>query len=302
MALLQKWREKHGPYATYRNLAKSFYDAGRPDLVETVCEVMTCDYPLVNTSPISLSRAIPNATAVTSSTIGSNDYLVLLLFSVILSFTERADTEGTEVGRIHYGRKTSEFAPNNLPHLPGPFIGRDEDMENITHLLKFSKYYHTQMVHIVGLPAVGKSTLAVHVGYEMASRGVAVRYINVDETHIFKSHEHTVTENHDQRSSTTSALTNRVSDIQLSWYSHTDKRYVSSSPEGLIQWAKGLSNDTLLILDNCDLLLQNSATQKAFVEMFVVLNKASHFLRIVTTSRLKVSLLDGFKLYREPCE
>jgi len=28
------------------------------------------------------------------------------------------------------------------------------------------------------------------------------------------------------------------------------------------------------------------------------LNKASHFLRIVTTSRLKVRLLDGFKLYQ----
>ena len=161
-------------------------------------------------------------------------------------------------------------------------------------------------MHIFGLPAVGKSTLAVHVGYEMASRGVAVRYINVDETHIFKSHEHIVTENHDQRSSATSgrrssatsALTNRVSDIQLSWYSHTDKRYVSSSPEGLIQWAKGLSNDTILIIDNCDPLLQSNVTQKEFVRMFSDLNIASRFLRIVSTSRLKVRLLDGFKLYK----
>jgi len=45
LALLQKWREKYGPNATYRNLAKSFYDASKPDLVETVCVVMTCDYP-----------------------------------------------------------------------------------------------------------------------------------------------------------------------------------------------------------------------------------------------------------------
>jgi len=45
LALLQKWREKHGPNATYRNLTKSFYDSGRFGLVETVCVVMTCDYP-----------------------------------------------------------------------------------------------------------------------------------------------------------------------------------------------------------------------------------------------------------------
>ena len=32
--------------------------------------------------------------------------------------------------------------------------------------------------------------------------------------------------------------------------------------------------------------------------MFVVLNRASHFLRIVSTSRLKVRLLDGFKLHK----
>ena len=108
----------------------------------------------------------------------------------------------------------NEVAPNNLPHLPGPFIGRDKEVDNITHLLRFAEHSHAKMVHIFGFPAVGKSTLAVHVGYEMARHGVTVRYINVDETHIFKSHEHIVTENHDQR--TSNALTKRVSDIELS--------------------------------------------------------------------------------------
>ena len=226
--------------------------------------------------------------------------LVSQLPSSVIS--DSGNTEGTEVGSICYVHKTS-VAPNDLPQLPDLLIGRDEDVENITHLLRFAKHSHTKMVHIFGLPAVGKSTLAIYVGYEMASRGVAVRYINVDETHIFRHIVH-VTENHGQRTSAFSDLTHSdlihqiFSNILLSWYSHTDEKYVSTSPEGLIQWAKGLSNDTLLILDNCDPLLQNSATQKAFVKMFVVLNKASHFLRIVTTSRLKVRLLDGFKLYK----
>ena len=93
----------------------------------------------------------------------------------------------SEIGSTYYGQKTSDTATNNLPHLPGRFVGRDKEIEYITRLLHFANHSHTNMVHIFGLPAVGKSTLAIHVGYEMARRGVAVRYINVDETHIFKS-------------------------------------------------------------------------------------------------------------------
>ena len=103
---MQKWRAKHGPKATYRNLAKSFYDAGERSLVETVCEVVTH--------------------------ISSTDKVTDILLS--------------------------------------------------THSV-------VQMVNIVGLPAVGKSTLAIHTGYEMTSHGVAVRYKNLDETRIFKSHD-----------------------------------------------------------------------------------------------------------------
>ena len=136
---------------------------------------MTCDYPSVNASPISLSRAIPNATAATSSTrISSLACICFLICGVILALyffdadnsqsgsyfasqspssasADRADTEGTEVGRIRYGRKTSEFAPNNLPHLPGPFVGRDKEMENITLLLKFSKYYRCTFLDFLRL-------------------------------------------------------------------------------------------------------------------------------------------------------
>ena len=189
----------------------------------------------------------------------------------------------------------SDFALNNLPNLPGPFVGRDEDIQRIVHELTHSR--DINMVHITGLPAVGKSTLAIHVGYEMARHGVEVQYINVDETHNFMSHEHVnVTEKHDQRN--TSALSTTGKDIELFWYSPTKKKYYSTSAHGLIQWAKGLSNATVLIIDNCDSLLEDNVTQKALVGMFVQLNKASRFLCIISTSRLKVRLLDGFKQYK----
>ena len=192
--------------------------------------------------------------------------------------------------------KARRFAPNNLPHFPGPFLGRIYDVNNVTQLLLSSQ----KSVHIVGLPAVGKSRLAVHVGYEMASGGVAVRYINVDDSHIFKSHggskpsKSTRAEHHGQKPTQALAISKVFTDITLSWYSHTETRFVSTTAQGLIEWAKGLSNATILILDNCDTLLQESNT---FLKVVDALSKASRYLNIITTSRLKVNLL-SIKQYK----
>jgi len=142
-----------------------------------------------------------------------------------------------------------------------------------------NKHSHRKMAHIFGLPVVGKSTLAIYVGHEMAKYGVVIRYINMDETLIFINDEHTVTKHYDER--TTSALSKRVSDIELSWYSHSEKRYVSTSPQGLIQWAKALSNNTILILDNCDPLLQNNATSKPSLKCSI------------TSTKLHISYMHG---------
>ena len=282
---------------------------------------MTPDYAVSASQkvPISSPHAVTDAACAVVSTRYSSlacKYFIILFFiivvlSVFLAMASHyfeavnfqsavassvsADSDSTEVGSIH-----GKVAPHNLPDIPGPFIGRDKDVENVTHFLQFAENSHTKFVHIHGLPAVGKSTLAIHVGYEMAQHGIAVRYINVDEKDIFKSHEHSATESDD---SSTSGLIKKFSDIQLSWYSHRKQRHVSTSPQGLIQWAKGLSNNTCLILDNCDHLLQINATQKEFREMLGELNIASRFLRIVSTSRLKVSLLAGFKLHKlEPLD
>ena len=164
-------------------------------------------------------------------------------------------------------------------------------------------------VHIVGLPAVGKSTLAVHVGYEMASRGVTVQYINVDETLTFKSRDECkpsdfteqpeIPDHHLKTTQDVMLTTSKTfSNIALSWYSHTESKFTTTTAQGLIEWAKGLSNDTLLILDNCNSLLQETEERKkVFLEVFDALNKASPYLHIVTTSNLKVNLLDG-KMYK----
>ena len=39
-AMLRKWRSKHGPTATYGNLAKCFYQADMLDMVELLCQAL----------------------------------------------------------------------------------------------------------------------------------------------------------------------------------------------------------------------------------------------------------------------
>ena len=116
----------------------------------------------------------------------SANFLNQIGLRTISADTSDDGTFRTNLGRLLYNHQSVGVAPNNLPHFPGPFVGRDRDVSSIIHHLFYSL---VKMVHIFGLPAVGKSTLAVHVGYEMASRGVAVRYINADETHVFKNYD-----------------------------------------------------------------------------------------------------------------
>ena len=197
------------------------------------------------------------------------------------------DPLSTELGE----HKTTQVAPNNLPYFAGPFVGRDNDLRNITYLLFHSL---AKMLHIFGLPAVGKSTLVVHLGHKMVSRGVAVRYINMDDSHISKSSdisEPVQTVVNDWKASKELVVS---SNITLSWYSPSQKEFVSATTQALIEWAKGLSNTTLLILDNCDSLLKiNTERKNSFLRVLDALSKASPYLHTVTTSRLKLTLLDA---------
>ena len=231
-----------------------------------------------------------------SSYLSQNDNPLNWKYFPAPSAIANADPLSTELG----GCKTTQVAPNNLPYFAGPFLGRDNDVRNITNLLF---HFLAQMVHIFGLPAVGKSTLAVHVGHKTASRGVAVRYINMDDSHISKSSdisEPIQTVDNDWKTSKELVVS---SNITLSWYSPSQKEFVSATTQALIEWAKGLSNTTLLILDNCDSLLKiNKERENSFLRVLDALSKASPYLHTVTTSRLKLNLLDATPYKLKPLD
>ena len=309
-AVLEKWREKYGQRATYRNLVKSFYNAGKLSLAEAACEVLT---GTCSSNPPQFLYSPSHGVQLVSKSWACKYYMLFIVAAVgvLLALYTSQTAEllddnlifRTELGRPLCSHKTRTIAPNNLPHFPPPFVGRDKDVNNIVYLLLHSL---VKSVNVVGLPAVGKSRLAVHVGYEMARRGVAVRYINVDETLIFKScddckptqkpeiPDYNLKTTQDVKPTTSKTS----SDTAPSWSSHTDSKFTVATALSLIEWAKGLSNDTLLILDNCNSLLQEKEGRtKVFLKVFDALDKASPYLHVVTTSNLEVNLLNG-KMYK----
>ena len=76
------------------------------------------------------------------------------------------------------------YAPHNLPFLDPtlPFVGRESDVRNVTDNLVSNQ---VSIVGISGSPAFGKSTLAIHIGYEVVKNHITVGYINADEDDLF---------------------------------------------------------------------------------------------------------------------
>lgn len=66
-----------------------------------------------------------------------------------------------------------------MPSFNSPFVGRDANVTKITNMLLTDRF--TQAVHITGAPAIGKTRLAVQVGFNLVEHGVDVHYIRVTE-------------------------------------------------------------------------------------------------------------------------
>ena len=182
---------------------------------------------------------------------------------------------------------------HNLPWFPPPFIGRDENVSHITNMLLLDS--RVRGVHITGAPAIGKSHLAVHVGYELVGHGVNVRYIDVSETQLLRAHdpkqsvqESTKSVNENNQDST--AVARRRTNLMLSWFSPQEQNDISVSASSLVNWARGMKTSTTIILDNCDSALQG-ALNDAFLNFMQKLQKTSKHVKIVSTSRVLFTLV-----------
>ncbi|XP_062508944.1 uncharacterized protein LOC134185179 [Corticium candelabrum] len=174
---------------------------------------------------------------------------------------------GFEFWRMYNTPLTSSSLPFNTPH----FIGRDCEVSNISQLLSFRGITGTDenpnLVNIVGAPGFGKSTLAIAVGNELLKHGIHVYYVNVNG----------VKSSHDATTTILATVTDKLDVIN-------DRNYV--------RWARSVHRKTLLILDNCDKLLQDENVRNAFLKVLTEILLMSHSLRLLTTARYDYTILD----------
>ena len=165
-----------------------------------------------------------------------------------------------------------------LPSLHGPFIGREADIEKIMKILDFD-HSSTLILSVIGSPAIGKSTLAIHVGYQMEQMGVHVHYIDMTETP-------------DISILATSILDSAGVEISAG----SDKKKV------LWKWAREVDCDTLLILDNCDAFYHDSTAWKQQLQNFIakvtgVRIQQSGAIKFLLTSQNQLVFLDAYEHY-----
>ena len=151
-----------------------------------------------------------------------------------------------------------------LPYISDTFVGRNEELFNISHLLDFEQT-RTRVVSITGPPGFGKSTLAIKVGHNFAEEGHTVLYFNM----------HTV-------------LTVQVLAEKVLKGANIPRKRVTI--ERAYQWVRDMSGHTLLIFDNCDDIIRENKDQ--FQRVVQDLLQSSHLIKVLMTSRQKATFLD----------
>ena len=133
------------------------------------------------------------------------------------------------------------------------FVGREEDIRNITGYLDFTSS-DVQVVHIVGPPGFGKSTLAKQIGHIILRKGVKVHYADIRQ------------------------ITNSDAIAEKIMLGIVDSTKHKVTFDHLERWVHKQYSNTLLILDNCDEVFETH--KENFLDRIRALARSSYKKRV----------------------
>ena len=168
------------------------------------------------------------------------------------------------------------------------------------------KVARVHIVNINGAPGFGKSTLAIHVGYEITKNGTYVRYINMEDR-VFtvmiqprRSESETAVPSDTNIPPQMQKLSTSLTEgPKYSLFVSVGQKSSSNESEDVFEelqgWSEKLNCMSVLIIDNCDDILA-STTRHRFLKLIdtLVIIKSHLNLHIVVVSREKLFYVESF--------
>ena len=152
------------------------------------------------------------------------------------------------------------------------FVGREEDIHNITGYLDFSTS-DVQVVHIVGPPGFGKSTLAMKIGEIYVKKWVKVYYVDLRTVRDLNSM------------------------AEKTMLSIVDSMQNGVTLNRLGKWVRSQYSKTLIILDNCDELFQHAKEDFLDTIRSLTLASSRKNVKYLLTSQKWVANIGNFRLH-----
>ena len=325
LVMMRRWHKLGRRKATYLKLVEGLWKIGRKDLIEVIlreinrparlqqklekhfCVILliVCLIPLlIMVIYIYLNHATTQASKnlnkEPNSTLrqGLEDYFNEANNSILYSVQNKMLNKKCNYIELPNGELPKRHQET--------FVGREMDVVEVLR-----RVTTTNIVNINGAPGFGKSALAKQVGNMILKNGTLVQYINIEDKlslfyDAFKltDSKHKVNSEFKQFESkkydgTQSLVANELDNsLVMSSFDHNNYVYTKKHQHHfihkLLHWSESISCHTVLILDNCDDLLDSSIHDK-FSDLIKSLVHNSHFnLHVIITSRLKLLYIDWF--------